>query len=453
MTGRFATVRIRVTAGAVLVVAVALLVGGFVLVVTYRNSLTHDVETATRLRSRDLADAIQTGALSSNLADSGGDDSLAQVVDQSGSVIASSPNIEGAPPISRLRPDGHDVESKKVQQLPVGDAPFRIVARRVTTTDGDVFVYVARSLEPVEDNTNHLARLLLFGFPVLLAVVGATMWIVTGRALRPVDAIRDEVDSIGADDLYRRVPEPGTNDEVGRLARTMNTMLARLQDASDRQRRFVADASHELRSPLTGIRAQLEVDLAHPELADWQATERDVLEDAIRLQRLVDDLLVLASSQAAGDGAEHREPVDLDEIVLREARRLASRSVHAVDTRAVSGAQLMGNAHELTRAVRNLLDNADRHAASRVTLSLQESDDEITVVVADDGPGIPAEQQARIFERFTRLDDARARDNGGTGLGLAITHAVVTAHGGTISVENRPGAEFTVRIPLRGSTD
>ena len=451
MSSRFATVRVRVTAGAVLVVGAALLVGGLIIVATYRDSLAHDVETAARLRSRDIADAIRAGALTPNLADSGGDDSWAQVVDESGSVVAASPNVAGKARISRLLPEGNDAASQKVHDLPVGEGPFRIVARRVSTPTGDFTVYVARNLEAVDENTEDLARLLLIGFPVLLAIVGATMWIVTGRALRPVEAIRAEVDGIGADDLHRRVPEPGTNDEIGRLAHTMNTMLARLQDASERQRRFVADASHELRSPLTGIRAQLEVDLAHPELADWQATEHDVLEDTIRLQRLVDDLLVLASTQAVGDGAEHREPVDLDEIVLREARRLASRSEHAVDTSAVSGAQLLGNAHELTRAVRNLLDNADRHAATRVTLALHESDDEITLVVADDGPGIPADQQARIFERFTRLDDARARDTGGTGLGLAITHAVVTAHGGTISVENRPGAEFTVRLP-RGVT-
>jgi signal transduction histidine kinase len=291
-------------------------------------------------------------------------------------------------------------------------------------------------------------RLLLIGLPILLLLVGATTWVVVGRALRPVESIRAEVESIGAQDLHRRVPESSTPDEIGRLARTMNAMLGRLEDATDRQRRFVADASHELRSPLTGIRAQLEVDLAHPAAADWQTTEQDVLVDAIRLQRLVEDLLTLATSDASALDASSRELVDLDEIVLSEARRLRSRTPHQIDTTHVSGAQLAGNRDQLARAVRNLLDNAARHANSTVTATLAESERAITLVVADDGPGIPVEHQQRIFERFTRLDDARTRDNGGTGLGLAITQEVVIAHGGTIRVDCAPGARFTVSFPL-----
>ena len=279
-------------------------------------------------------------------------------------------------------------------------------------------------------------------------LVGATTWVVTGRALRPVEGMRREVEAIGAEDLHRRVPEPSTGDEIGRLARTMNAMLARLEDATERQRRFVADASHELRSPLTGIRAQLEVDLAHPESADWQITERDVLVDAIRLQRLVDDLLLLATADASPVEASFRGPVDLDEIVLTEARRLRSRTPHHIDTTGVSGAQLDGNPDQLTRAVRNLLDNAARHAHSTVTTTLTESEDAITLTVVDDGPGIPVEQQQWIFERFARLDDARTRDDGGAGLGLAITQDVVAAHGGSITLDNTPGACFTISFPL-----
>jgi len=281
-----------------------------------------------------------------------------------------------------------------------------------------------------------------------LLVVGGTTWVVSGRALQPVEAIRQEVEAIGAEDLHRRVPAPDTADEIGRLARTMNAMLVRLDDATERQRRFVADASHELRSPLTGIRARLEVDLAYPEGADWRATERDVLEDAVRLQHLVDDLLALAASDAAASDRSARAPVDLDEIVLSEARRLRSRSEHRIDTAGVSGAQLQGAPDALARAVRNLLDNAARHARSTVTITLRESATAVTLTVTDDGPGIPPEERARIFERFARLDDGRARDVGGTGLGLAITHDIVVSHGGTIEVDNAPGARFTVSFPL-----
>jgi signal transduction histidine kinase len=196
------------------------------------------------------------------------------------------------------------------------------------------------------------------------------------------------------------------------------------------------------------MRAQLEVDLEHPELADWQMTERDVLADAIRMQRLVDDLLAIAVVDASALDAAHREAVDLDEIVLAEARRLHTQSAVDVDTRAVSGAQVEGNADQLLRVVRNLLDNAARHARSRVVVSLAESSTDVTLRVVDDGPGIPDADRERVFERFARLDDARGRDGGGAGLGLAIVHDVVVAHGGSVAVENVPGAAFTVKLPV-----
>jgi signal transduction histidine kinase len=447
---RLATVRVRVTLAAVLVVGVGLAIGGALLVNAQRDSLTENVETAARLRSRDIAATITDGAFPSVLAVPRGDENLVQVVDASGRVVAASANINGESRISSLEPGADGYAVRSIDHLAAGEGPFRVVARRVSTKAGVFTVYVAGSLEPVADSAESLVRLLLIGLPVLLILVGATTWVVVGRALRPVESIRSEVESIGAQDLHRRVPESSTPDEIGRLAHTMNAMLGRLEDATDRQRRFVADASHELRSPLTGIRAQLEVDLAHPGAADWQTTEREVLVDAVRLQRLVDDLLTLATTDASALDASSREAVDLDEIVLTEARRLRSRTPHRVDTTRVSGAQLTGNRDQLARAVRNLLDNAARHANSTVTATLAESESAITLVVVDDGPGIPVHQQQWIFERFTRLDDARTRDNGGTGLGLAITQEVVIAHGGTITVDSAPGARFTVSFPLGG---
>jgi signal transduction histidine kinase len=445
---RLATVRVRITLAAVLVVGIALAAGGAWLVRAQRNALTNDVETAARLRSRDIAATVADGKFPATLAIPRADENLVQVIDANGKVVAASPNIVGEARISTLNPGPSGYASRTLDSLPVGDTRFRVVARRVATTSGTYTVYVAGSLEPVDNSTSNLAGLLLIGLPILLALVGTTTWVLTGRALQPVEAIRREVEAIGAGDLHRRVPEPGTADEIGRLARTMNAMLGRLEHATDRQRRFVADASHELRSPLTGIRAQLEVDLAHPGRADWQTTERDVLDDAIRMQRLVDDLLVLATADASVSDASHRELVDLDEIVLTEARRLGSRTPHHIDTARVSGAQIDGNWDQLTRAVRNLLENAARHAQSTVNLTLEESDTGVILTVTDDGPGIPPDQQERIFERFTRLDDARTRDTGGTGLGLAITHEVVTAHGGTITLDNAPGAQFTISFPL-----
>jgi len=447
---RFATVRVRVTLAAVTVVALALAAGGAWVVNAHRVSLINNIETAARLRARDIGTSVSSGTLSPSLPVTPGDDSVAQVVDTQGNVISASANIDGEPRISTLDPGPTGYAAQTVHGLPAGESSFRVVARRATTPGGAYIVYVAGSLDAVGTSTNSVAGLLLIGLPVLLVLVGGTTWLVSGRALQPVEGIRQEVEAIGAEDLHRRVPEPNSADEIGRLARTMNAMLGRLDDATERQRRFVADASHELRTPLTAIRARLEVDLAHPDGANWQATEQDVLDDAIRLQHLVDDLLVLAALDGSASHAPVREPVDLDEIVLTEARRLRGRTSHRIDTAGVSGAQLLGDADALARAVRNLLDNAARHARSTVIVTLIESDAAVTLTVADDGPGIPIDQQVQIFERFTRLDDGRARDNGGAGLGLAITREVVVSHGGSIGADNAPGARFTASFPLAG---
>jgi signal transduction histidine kinase len=447
--GRFATVRVRITAAAVIIVGAALVAGAFWLVRAHRDTLTANFETTERLRSQDIASTIADGNFPEVLAAPKGDENLVQVVDPQGDVVASSKNIAGEGRVSGLVPDADGYSVRTVRAFE-GER-YRIVARRVHTKAGTYVVYVARSLESVNRSTDSLERLLWWSLPALVMLVGVLTWVVTGRALHQVEAIRREVEVIGAEDLHRRVPEPANEDEIGRLARTMNAMLARLEDATDRQRRFVADASHELRSPLTGMRAQLEVDLEHPELANWETTEREVLADAIRMQRLVDDLLAITVADASALDAAHRSSVDLDEIVLAEARRLTTRNDVSIDTHAVSGAQLDGNADQLVRVVRNLLDNAARHARSQVTISLEESATHVTLRVVDDGPGIPDADRERVFERFARLDDARDRDGGGAGLGLAIVHDVVAAHGGSVSVENAPGAAFTVVLPVHAT--
>jgi signal transduction histidine kinase len=289
--------------------------------------------------------------------------------------------------------------------------------------------------------------------PILLIVLGALIWYLVGRTLRPIEAIRAEVADIGATDLHRRVPEPPGDDEVARLARTMNEMLDRVEAANERQQRFVADASHELRSPLTRMRSELEVDLAHPERADLMATHRSVLDETTHLQHLVDDLLHLArSDERVPVGG--REPVDLDDIVLSEAQRVRTETAGKVDVTRVSAAQVRGDPQQLARAVRNLTDNAARHARSMITFTLAEREQTAVLTVADDGPGIPADQTERIFERFTRLNDARTSGSAGAGLGLAITRDVVQRHGGTVGVdaEYERGTRFRVTLPLLGSS-
>jgi signal transduction histidine kinase len=331
--------------------------------------------------------------------------------------------------------------------VPVGDSQFRVVAVRADVSGSSYTLYVGKSLEPVDNSVQNLIVLLAFGVPPFLLLVGAVTWTVTGRTLRPVEAIRAEVETISTKDLHRRVPESVVRDEIGLLAQTMNTMLARLQTATEREQRFVADASHELRSPLAAIKAQLEVDLAHPSSSDWQLSHGEVLEEIGRMQRLVDDLLVLARSDHDTLLLDHRT-VDLDDVVLAECRRARARATVEVDTAAVSGGQVDGDPELLARALRNLLDNAVRHARTAVRIALREDEKTVRLEVTDDGPGIAAEERAAIFERFARGDDARARTDGGTGLGLAITREIVNAHNGQIWVEDAsPGARFVITLP------
>ncbi|MGW7336565.1 sensor histidine kinase [Streptomyces sp. NPDC054808] len=280
---------------------------------------------------------------------------------------------------------------------------------------------------------------MLIGFPLLLAVVAWVTWLVTRRALRPVEGIRREMAAITAsEDLARRVPVPGTHDEVARLASTTNETLAALESSVERQRRFVADASHELRSPIASLRTQLEVAAAHPELLDLDGA----VEDTVRLQRLAADLLLLARLDAGERPADAR--VDLAALA-----REAAEGRTGVSVRGDAAVRVAGSRGQLGRVLANLLDNAQRHARSAVEVSVRRDGEAAVVAVADDGEGVPAADRERIFERFVRLDAARSRDDGGAGLGLAIARDVAVRHGGTLTVHDAPagGALFELRLP------
>jgi signal transduction histidine kinase len=441
-------VRARTTLGAAVVVAIALAAGSLILLSVLRRSLVSGVDQSVRLRAEAIASLAQGGALPRSLPGSGEETSFVQVLGPAGDVVAASANIEGEEPVLSPRASGPS-RIRTVTGAPLeGEHGVRLLSQSVSTPGGAYTVYAAGSLATADHSVALVARGLAVGAPVLLLVVAAITWVVVGRALFPVEAIRSEVARISSLALDRRVPEPAVSDEVGRLARTMNEMLDRLAASDRRQRRFVADASHELRSPLAAIRTQLEVGLGHPESADWHATARDVLEDVGRLQRLAEQLLALARAADPG-AASVRMPVDLDELVLRELGRARAANGLVVDGHAVSAARVTGDPDLLHQVVRNLVDNACRHAQGRVTVGLRAEVSEAVLTVADDGPGIPAGDRERVFERFTRLDEARAAGDGGSGLGLAITRDVVVAHGGTVAVEGPPaGARLVVRLPL-----
>jgi signal transduction histidine kinase len=442
------TVRVRTTAGAVAVVGVALLLGAVTLVLVVRSTLIGNVRTAAEVRAGEIAAVIASGGAPS-LAVGVPDEQLIQILDASGGVVAASENVTGRPAVARLEP-GQTTEIR----TPADEDLFLAVAVGADTPDGRRTVVVARALSDALESAQVLIQLLAAGIPLLLIVVGVTTWLVVGRALAPVAAIGSEVDAISAAELHRRVPEPATGDEISRLARTMNRMLARLQGAQSAQRRFVSDASHELRTPTASIRQHTEVALAHPDRVTVAGLADPVHAEALRLQQLIDDLLLLARADEAGL-ALRRVPVDVDDLVLAEAARLRHVLGEAVrvDTSGVTAGRVLGDPGGLRRVLRNLADNAARHAATTVAFGITAADGSVVVTVDDDGPGIPAADRDRVLGRFVRLADARTRDEGGSGLGLAIVTELVTAHGGDVAVGDAPLGGARVAVTLSAVQD
>lgn len=318
---------------------------------------------------------------------------------------------------------------------------YRFAAVEVSVQNkGALTVYAGAPLAAEQGAVRTALTAMLIGFPLLLAVMAAVTWRVTRRALRPVEGIRSEMAAITAsEDLARRVPVPDSHDEVAGLARTTNETLAALETSVERQRRFVADASHELRSPIASLRTQLEVGAAHPELLDVPGA----VEDTVRLQRLAADLLLLARLDAGERPADAR--FDLAVLAREEASQRPGVTVRAVS------ADVRGSRGQVARVLANLLDNARRHARGRVEVTLRTEGPWAVLEVADDGAGVPVAERERIFERFVRLDEARSRDDGGAGLGLAIARDVAERHGGTLTVgqSREGGALFTLRLPGR----
>jgi signal transduction histidine kinase len=460
-----ASIRLRTTALAVLVMAVALAVGAVTLVLLTRASLRGGIEDMAEERATALAAQISASGLPAAVSSAASstpsgrtdlspededDDTRWRVLDASGTVVLASP-------------PGDDEDQHFL---------------RVTEDAGAYTVVVEASLEEVGDATRALVTPLVIGVSGVMVLVGGVTWVVVTGALAPVERIRREVEEITGERLDRRVPIPVARDEIHRLASTMNRMLVRLQDSRDRQQRFVADASHELRSPLAGIRQAAEVARTHPGALPEGELAEAVLEEAGRMERLVEQLLLL--TRTGGAGVRQRQDVDIDDLALAEVRRVR-RAGLTVDSSGVGAGRVRGDRTALAQVVRNLVDNAARHAHGTVAVAVRSGSDVsggnggsgdsgdsgngsgnggragygdaggdgVTLVVEDDGAGIPESERERVFERFVRLDEARDRDAGGSGLGLAIVREIVTAHGGTVTVSTSAlgGARFVVRLP------
>ena len=448
---RYATIRARITATACIVVTLGLVFASLLLLVLLRRALENNVEGAARARAHDIAALVRDSDVLAVLPVPGGKEAMVQVIDRRGKVLAASANLETNQAISGLRPTFGRTRSRTYNNLPIKDEAndsFRVLALGVQGRHGPLTVFVAISLEQVEESVATVRYLLLIGVPFLVALAGVTTWRVVGRALRPVDAICRQVAYITERDLSRRVPELPTDDEIGRLARAMNQMLDRLEGFSTRQHKFVADASHELQSPLASSLADLESSLAQPSATDWPETATGLMIDNQRMSRLVQDLLFLATADHSV-GAAPRVLVDLDDLVRSQAARIRSGDGVRVDCSRIQPVEARVSMEEFARVVRNLLENGIRFAHTRVTVSLHAENEMAVLAFEDDGPGVPAAERETIFERFARLDNSRSRATGGTGLGLAIARQIVERHGGTIEVGGAPGggARFVVRIP------
>lgn len=424
------SLRARTTIGATLIVALVLVLGAIAFFQVLSASVHGASERAAETRAEEIADRIEDA--SPRVLDDL-DDDIAQLVDSAGAVIATSEEAEGV-------------------RLPVSDSPQTVsidgesVLVVSTEVDDELTLLLGVSIEDDTETLGTVATLLVIAVPLVIALVGITTWLVVGRALRPVTRIRQEVDGITAERLHQRVPVPDSGDEIADLATTMNGMLDRLDTSAQAQRRFVSDASHELRSPLATIRQHAELAQSHPEVTSVSELAGIVHEEGLRLQGLVDALLLLTRLDE-GSG-RMLEPVDLDDLAFAEATRLRQAG-HDVDGSGIGAARVMGDPRLLGQLVRNLADNAARHATAKIALTVTQHDGRAVLCVEDDGAGIAPADRERVFERFVRLDEARAREAGGSGLGLAIAHGIATSSSGTISIDESRwgGARFVVVLP------
>ncbi|MCV0334873.1 sensor histidine kinase [Microbacterium maritypicum] len=429
------SVRGRTTLGATVVVAVALLIGAFSFYGVLSASIHGSTERAAEQRLSELAE--RAGGPGGKGVDAL-DDEILQILGPDGSVRAASEEARdklGSTPL----PADDDPQTTTVD----GDTVV-VVSEDI---DGDQTLVLAVSMDDDAETLATVATLLAIAVPLLLLLVAVTTWLVVGRALRPVERIREEVDGITAERLHQRVPVPETADEIAALATTMNGMLDRLDAAATAQRRFVSDASHELRSPLATIRQHAELAQAHPDVTSIGELAEVVSEEGLRLQGIVESLLLLARLDEGASTLD--EAVDLDDIALSEVRRLRAAGLD-VDGSGVQAARVHADPRLLGQLVRNLADNAVRHSRGRIAIGVIPSDGHVFVTVEDDGTGVPAEERERIFERFVRLDEARSRDAGGSGLGLAIARGIATRSRGTLTVDDSRwgGARFVLTLPL-----
>ncbi|MCB0978223.1 MAG: HAMP domain-containing histidine kinase [Acidimicrobiales bacterium] len=433
------SLRLRITAGALVVVIAGLTVAGLLVTRVVTDAMTEQIDHAL-VADADYAQRSTTSGRVIPPAQ-GPNGLYVQLVDLSTvQAVGFGSKTKDRPPLMRV--------DQRVGTIATVDDPVLGPVRSIVVagpTGSKTVLVLARSSGDVRAVATRLKSLVVVLILVGSALLGLVIWWVVGRSLRPVEQMRRQVDGLQDRDLTNRIALPGTRDELDRLAVTLNELLGRLQAAIDRERRFVADASHDLRTPVAAMKVLLETGDDEP--GDASFIRAETLARVEELQELIDRLLELSASDRAAETA--RDPVDLDDIVLAQAARLARSDRLHVDTSAVSGGQVAGNLTDLGRVVANLAANAARYAATTVRFVVRTRGEIVELVVEDDGPGIPLSDRERIFERFATLDDARNRQHSGAGLGLSITAGLVALHRGRITVDDVPGggARFTVTFP------
>ncbi len=455
-SGRFPkSVRWRLTLTVVIVVGLALSAGALLLVKWVEATLVGDLRARNEQVLIDMEASLGEGRVPSELLLSqrdlerqlSGGESSGSGMDELLSTThfyIDGPGVDGLG-VSGIVDDNGRIMLFGRSSLPADD--YVEVSRPLESNMGPLILHAVSSRGAVEDSVRALTGALFLGIPLLVLSAGVMTWVIAGRTLAPVGSMTRRVRELSATTIDARVTVPDSGDEIAELAETMNDMLDRLQKASVAQRQFVSDASHELRSPVATIRAQLETALRYPDDVDWVEVAEIVLNEDERLDHLVANLLAMARLEEGRLGP--RTEVDVEDIVMAQASRVGSVQF---DTSAVSAGRVWGNVGELTSVVRNLVDNAVRHASSKVTLSVRDNGPWVVIRVGDDGEGVDVQDRERIFGRFARLEEGRSRDGGGAGLGLALSRRLAESHGGRIHVEDVDGggACFVVSLPSAG---
>lgn len=448
MTINTKSVRYRTTAVAGLTLSCLLLLGGLIIFFLVRAEIRDAFDQSLLDQASDRAVSLDAGTPPEALTTTVGSEELVVIIDNRGEIVAArgaaEPNQLLTIPLGLSSADltliEHEGEDAEIEQ-----EPLRLAV--VETASGSRVILGGEG-EGVRKTIRNIGLVLAIVTSLSALGAAAAAWFLTGRALAPVEQMRDDLDGIVHASSGMRVSSPGSGDEIDELATTMNEVLDRLDEQSVVRRTFVSDASHELKSPLANARVQIETTPLDLSEAEEQQLRNSVVVELDRMQTLVDDMLYLAQNDETRTTVKER--VELDDVVFDEAERAAVRTAKRIDASGVQPFAVAADPNEIARAVRNLIENATRHATSVVRLTMEASDSMVSLIIDDDGPGIPADQREHVFERFTRLSEHRSRRDGGTGLGLAIVASIADKNGGLVAVDESPsgGARLVISLPL-----